>query len=138
MDERLIGHAVLPEEVSVDQEQDIAHDRARHEETAIEYEMETDDIQRDWKEKQSGQRFALGPQTDKRDDEDDRHHDGDVLRVHHDLDILKRLVGIIEVACRGWEHTGRAENRHDEHQAQQDFQNDMDDFLDLHRVVYGL
>lgn len=125
---------MLPEEVGVGDKEDVPHDGARSKQATIKHEVKTDDVQGERQDKQGGKMFALRPQTDGRNDEYDGHHEGDILRIHQNLDILKRLIGIVEVASRGREHAGRAKNRRDKHEGEQHFQDDIEDFLEFHRV----
>lgn len=123
---------MFPQVVGVEHEQDIAHDGAGCEETAVEDEVEADDVERDRQNKKHGERHALGPHADQRDGKHDSHHKGDVLGIHQYTNVLVCLRRVVEVWRWRREDAGCAENRRDEHEAEQNFENDINDFF--HRL----
>lgn len=122
--------AVLPQEVRVQCEHDVAEERAAREESAVKEEVECDHVHGDRQDEKRRKRHAAHDDKYDRGREDDGVYVRNVCGVREHLDERERLIGVIEFAGRFAHHAGRTGDWQRENKAKDHFENDIDCFHD--------
>lgn len=90
--------------------------------------MEGDDVDGEWQKKEGGEGFAASPKGDEGEGEDDGVDHHDVLAGHEDFDEGEGFGVVVHLGGRCGEDAEGAGDRHEDDDAQNDFEDDVEGF----------